>query len=84
MGRSQYFGFTLTWNWVPFLQLAAHLAEATRLQKPLLIGEFNLVPFGGLPDRNAFLSQIYGDLQAAAAEGQAVAGVFRVRRQLIY
>lgn len=53
----------------------AHLSEAARLQKPLLIGEFNLVPFRSVSDRNAFLSQIYSDLQAAAAAGQPVAGM---------
>ena len=34
-----------------------HVKEASRIQKPLLVGEFNLVPLGGLPDRNAFLTQ---------------------------
>lgn len=58
------------------VQLMAHLGEAARLQKPLLIGEFNLAPFGGLLDRNAFLTHIYGDLKTAAAAGQPVGGVY--------
>lgn len=51
-----------------------HVTEATRLQKPLLVGEFNLIPLNGLAERNTFLSQIYGDLQSAAAQGKAIAG----------
>lgn len=59
------------------MQMRSHFEDALRLGKPVVIGEFGKLHYGGMKQRRSFLEAVYAEVEAWNSQHGNVAGACR-------
>ena len=55
-------------------QMRSHFEDATRVGKPVILGEFGKLHYGGMGQRREFLELVYSEVEAWNEQHGNVAG----------